>query len=349
MALMTPLLALVANAGDGTISSFRVDVDSGELDRIAVSEVGTGCSTFAVDPRRELVHAGVKGDPPGVTTLDLDRTTGRLTRRSFRAAPGSPTYLDLSPDGGLLLAAFYHQGLGLSWPVTSDGTLDEPRGHVEYPNAHCIVSAAAGTRAYLVSLGGDLVAHLAVDGDGAFTALEPVLALPPGSGPRHLILDEPAESAYLMTEFTGEAIALAIGPSGALTVCQSVPAFAPDRGLTPGVFGGHPRDDHQVWGADLHLALDRTLLLCSERTESTIAALPVTVIGALGEPMAYSQTETQPRGFAVTADGRHVLVAGELSQTVSLSRIGDDGGLSLLARAETGSGANWIRFVAARE
>lgn len=341
-----PYLALVANAGDGTISSFLVDPSATRLDRIAVSVAGPGCSTFAVDPVRNLVYAGVKGDQPGVASLSLDRATGALTRQSFRTSPGSPTYLDLSPDGSLLLGAFYHEGLGLSWPVAADGRLAESSGQVEYPNAHCVVSAAAGTRAYLVSLGGDLVAQLALDHDGGFSPLEPAAVdLPPGSGPRHLILDEENESAYLITEFTGEAIRLTIAPTGALTVCESVPAFAPDRGLTPGVFGGRPRDDHQVWGADLQLALDRRLLLCSERTESTLAALPVTGTGALGQPLAYSQTESQPRGFAVSPDGRHALVAGELSQTVSLHRIETSGELTLVAQAQTGSGANWIRFV----
>ncbi|MGO3554639.1 MAG: lactonase family protein, partial [Microbacterium gubbeenense] len=77
---MTDFLVLVANAGDGSISTFRLN-DEG-LERIAVTEGVTGCSTFAVDGDRNLVYAAVKPDAtsefPGVLTLALDRETGAL-------------------------------------------------------------------------------------------------------------------------------------------------------------------------------------------------------------------------------------------------------------------------------
>jgi len=55
-------------------------------------------------------------------------------------------------------------------------------------------------------------------------------------------------------------------------------------------------------------------------------------------------TETQPRGFAVSPDGRHLVAAGEKSTTVSLYAVRDDD-LELLQRIETGRGANWVRFL----
>ena len=56
------------------------------------------------------------------------------------------------------------------------------------------------------------------------------------------------------------------------------------------------------------------------------------------------KTEPQPRGFALSADGRHLVAAGERSTFVSLYSVdGDD--LHLMQRVETGSGANWVRFV----
>src|SRR5690606_37118258 len=61
-------LVLVANAGDGSISTFRLT--GGRLDRLAVTDGVTGCSNFAIDPVRDLVHAAVKGsgddEPAGI-------------------------------------------------------------------------------------------------------------------------------------------------------------------------------------------------------------------------------------------------------------------------------------------
>src|ERR1019366_7597498 len=56
--MSTPVLALVANAGDGTVSTFRIA--DGRLERLAVSTVGAGCSTLAIDPERHLVYVGAK-------------------------------------------------------------------------------------------------------------------------------------------------------------------------------------------------------------------------------------------------------------------------------------------------
>ena len=54
-------LVLVANAGDGSISTFRLD--EGRLEKLATTAGLTGCSTFAIDSTRGLVHAAVKGQP----------------------------------------------------------------------------------------------------------------------------------------------------------------------------------------------------------------------------------------------------------------------------------------------
>ena len=78
--MSTASLVLVANAGDGSLSTFRVSDD--RLTRLAVTDGLTGCSTFAVDASRDLVYAAVKGEPAGIVTLALDRERGTLTPHS---------------------------------------------------------------------------------------------------------------------------------------------------------------------------------------------------------------------------------------------------------------------------
>ena len=67
--------------------------------------------------------------------------------------------------------------------------------------------------------------------------------------------------------------------------------------------------------------------------------------GSLTAPSSFVVTETQPRGFAVSPDGRYLVCAGERSTSVSLYRV-HGGELELLGRAETGSKANWVWFLA---
>lgn len=333
-------LVLVANAGDGSLSTFRFTGD--RLERLAVTEGLTGCSTFAVDSARDLVYAGVKGDPAGIVTLALDRETGALTPRSrLDLVGGGMNYLALTHGGTGLLGISYGGGYGMSCRI-DDGTLSAPVSHLEYPNLHSVLPSADGRFAYFVSLGADLVAQYALGEDLTLRPLDPpTVAAPAGSGPRHLVVED--DAVYVLTEFSAEVLHFARDrASGVLTLVGSACAADPSAGLGRSAFGADPLANHFIWGADLHRAGD--VLWASERTESTLAAVPVASDGTVSDATSFTVTEPQPRGFAVSSDGRFLVAAGEKSTTVSLYEI-DDARLELRQQIETGRGANWVRFV----
>ncbi|BDV31397.1 lactonase family protein [Microbacterium terricola] len=337
-------LVLVANAADGTLTTFRFA--DGALRRLAVTDGLTGCSTFAVDAARDLVYAGVKGEPAGILTLSLDRETGRLTARSRLDLPGGGmNYLALARDGRALLGASYGGGYGISSPVI-DGVVGEPVSRIAFPNLHSVLPSADGRFAYFVSLGADLVAQYALGDDLGLVPLEPAtVAAPGGSGPRHLVLNDAQDAVYVLTEFSGEVLHFARDTkTGALTLRGAASAVDPSKNLGHSEFGADPRANHFIWGADLHLADNGRRLWASERTESTLGAVAVAEDGSVSAAERFTVTEPQPRGFAVSPDGAHLVAAGETSTTVSLYAVDGDR-LELLQRAETGNGANWVRFV----
>lgn len=341
-------LVLVANAGDGSITSFRLEGDA--LEFLAVTEDLPGCSTFAVDAARDLVYAGVEGEtdaaPAGIVTLRLDRDTGRLAPISRTDLPdGGMNYLALTPDGAALLGASYDGGYGISAPL-SDGVVGEAVSRVEFPNLHSVLPSADGRFAYFVSLGADLVAQYALTDDLRLRPLDPpTVAAPAGSGPRHLVLNDAQDAVYVLTEFSGEVLHFARDvESGTLRLRGAAHAFDPSKGLQHSRFGADPMSEHLIWGADLHWADGGRRLWCSERTESTLGAVSVSDDGSVSPPERFIITEPQPRGFAVSPDGAHLVAAGERSTSVALFAIDGDG-LEPLQRAETGRGANWVRFV----
>lgn len=342
-------LVLIANAADGTISALRLHRgDSPRLEVLETTAGLPGCGTFAVDPDRDLVHAAYKGEPPGIATLRLDRATGALTELSRSDVDQGMTYLSLAHGGTLLLGASYGGGLGQVWPLThgeGPAHLGEPTAEVRFANLHCVVSAATadqGTVAYFVSLGDDLVAQFALDADGALTALDPsTVSAPSGSGPRHLVVD--GEHAYLVTEFSGEAIRHDRAADGSLTAAESVSIVDPRHGLKHSRLGADPTQEPLIWGADLHRA--GRWLITSERNSSELASIPVGPSGRLGEPAHFAPTQRQPRGFNVTADGQFVVSVGERSTQAELLRVGDDGSLTSLGTAEIGSRPNWVRIL----
>lgn len=334
-------LVLVANAGDGSISTFRFA--DGALERIAVAEGLAGCSTFAVDAERDLVYAAAKG-PAAIVTLALDRATGELTEQSRRELPrGGMNYLALTRDGTALLGASYGASYGIVAPIV-DGLVGEPTASVEFTHLHSVLPSADGRFAYFVSLGDDLVAQYAIDDELRLVALTPeTVAAPQGSGPRHLALAPSGDAVYVLTEFSGEVLHFARNAdAGTLTLRGAASAVDPSKDLGHSTLGADPRANHFIWGADLHLAGDR--LWASERTESTLGAVSIAADGSLIAPRAFTVTEPIPRGFAISPDGRFLVAAGEGSTTVSLYAIDGDR-LELVQQAETGAVANWVRFV----
>lgn len=341
--MSTPALVLVTNPADDAISSYRLDGQI--LHSLAVTDGLAGVGTFAIDHTRDLVYAGVKGDQPGVVTLSLDRATGVLTPRGRVDVDASMTYLALAPGGDRLLGASYGGGFGLVWRLDEGGYPGRPVSRVEFPHLHS--AAATEGHAYFVSLGADLVAQYALTPAGDLLPLDPpTVPAPAGSGPRHIVLSADGSQAYVMTEFSGEAIRYGRDvTTGALSLEEAVPGFDTGRGLGHSVLGANPLDHHYIWGADLQLTPDGRLLLCSERTESTLTTIDVAADGRLLGQLAVTATEAQPRGFALTPDGDHVLAVGERSTYLALSRLEPDGTLTLLARVPTGGGANWVRAI----
>lgn len=338
-------LVLVANSGDGTITTFRL-VD-GALERLAVTGDLPGCSNFAVDAERDLVHAAVKGEPAAIVTLALDRATGRLTPlRRLDLPGGGMNYLALTADGGVLLGASYGGGYGIGCAVV-DGVIRQPASEITFPNLHSVLPSADGRFAYFVSLGADLVAQYALGDDGSLEPLSPeTVSAPAGSGPRHLVLSEAGDAVYVLTEFSGEVLHFTRDAgSGALSLADRATAYDPSKGLGHSEFGADPRANHYIWGADLHWGDGGRRLWCSERTESTLGAVAVAADGTLTPPSVFTVTEPQPRGFALSPGGEYLVAAGEQSTTVSLYTVSGDA-LTRQQQIETGRGANWVRFVA---
>lgn len=207
---MSSSLVLVANAGDSSISTFRV-TDAG-LDRLSVTAGTTGCSNFAVDAERGFVYASVKADDDnadaGILTLSLDRETGVLTPQSRVSLPGGAmNYLSLTRDGSVLLGAAYSGGYGIVCAVGAGGEVSAPAAEVRFPRLHSVMASADGRHSYFVSLETDLVAQFSLESDLSLTPLDPPTAdAPAGSGPRHLAFSDDQQTVYVLTEFTGEVL-----------------------------------------------------------------------------------------------------------------------------------------------
>lgn len=342
-------LVLVANAGDGTITSLRLDpTGDPTLTTLTSTPVGKGCGTLAVDSERGLVYAATK--EPSIVTLRIDEQSGALSEAARREIDEELAYVTLAPGGEVVLGASYSGGCAMTWLVgpkagAAEGVVGDEVSRVEYANCHCVVTDAGGRHAYVVSLGDDLVAQFDLAADGTLTPMEPAtVAMPDGCGPRHLEID--GDVAYLVTEYSAQVFRLGVTEDGRLVRDESaepVRIDSPEADLAHSVMGADPAKERLRWGADVH----RTgrWLLASERTASTIATVALGQDGRLEDVVAITDTEKQPRAFGIAPDGINVVAVGEKSIQAALSRVEDDGSLTLLDTAEVGETARWVAFV----
>ncbi|NHB85057.1 lactonase family protein [Tessaracoccus sp. HDW20] len=243
----------------------------------------------------------------------LDRESGGLTELTRMAVSDTLAYLALTPHA--LLGASYHGGWGASWSVT-DGVIGSEVSRFRHRNVHAAVPDAHGGNAYFPALGDDVVAQFALAVDGELVELsEPAVKVTPGSGPRHLVVSGNGRNAYLLNEFTAQVMRFDRSEGGRLHLAEDVRAYDTASGLHDSGYGKDPRAGHLIWAADLAFADDERWLLCSERSESTVAAVRLDADGRLTEHVVLSKVEAQPRGITVAPDGRHVVVVGSCQAT----------------------------------
>ena len=340
--------AFIACNANGTIEVHKLDPESGTLRRLSIVEGVDGVNTLAFDHGRAILYAGRKGTPNKVSAYTVV-AGGRLELRGETELPHSLAYLAF--DGDALLVASYHDNAISRVPLDEHGipTADRPVFTDAHAGRqmHSVAPSKDGRHVYAASLGTDEIVAYRRGGEGEeqLVRLAPTAVEPAGSGPRHLQLSSDGTRLTVVTEMTGEVVVFARdAQTGALTRTGSASVIAPDAGLVTGVArvpGGAPVPERPIWAAEMRQARGGSLWLTTERTTSTL-----TVLAAGESPRVLSSvvSEERPRAAAVAPSGDLVLVGGEVSDHVSVYRVGEDGELEATQRIETGGTPAWFAF-----
>jgi len=297
-------------------------------DRLApVQVVATPGQAQPLAIRADRLYAGVRPDN-AILTYRIAQD-GALALLAQAPVPGSPTYLSVRDDQ--VFCASYSGNVFSASPIVDGIARDAQSVFPHIARAHAALADPSGAFVLVPSLGEDRIhvfrrhaAALIPFGHGQTRA---------GAGPRHLAFHPRKPFVYCLNELDGHIDLWHFDArSGGLSLRASINA------LPPG-FAGKP------WSADLHLSQDARFLYSCDRTASTIAVHRVTEDGAALELAGHVATETQPRGFALTSDGQHLIAAGQLSNHVALYRIDAQSGLpALLQRIAAGEGPMWVQI-----
>ncbi|NBA81789.1 beta-propeller fold lactonase family protein [Pseudomonas putida] len=240
-----------------------------------------------------------------------------------------PTHASLSRDQRYLFVANYAVnpdpgGSLVVIPVAKDGTLkpvvQQARHKASGVNSerqagahvHSLVLSPDGQHLYASDLGADKVFIYRYDGasaDHPLTAAIPAsVALPPGSGPRHLLFDAKGRHAYLTLEMNAEVVMFDV-QDGNLVERQRLPLTERQEAAAKAAGG-------------LHLSADGRFLYVSNRgTANEIVAFSV---GKQDGQLTFLQRRPvegdHPREFALDPSDNFLLVANQKSNQIVVIR-----------------------------
>lgn len=327
------LIGCYTGASCKGIGRYRFDLASGQIQAQPLEVIETdnpSWVTLSADGRQLFAvneNGPASADPVGrASSFALARGPASSRRLSQANSLGDdPAHASVSRDGRYLFVANYSGaqspgGTLAVLPIDREGRLQPgvqvlthraslaDRERQLGPHVHAVVPAPDGRYVLAADLGADKVYVYRYD--PARSAERPLLAaatasvdLPPASGPRHLLFDAAGKHVYLTLEMTGELVVFDYD-DGRLHPVQTV-AMDPGR-----------RDDNAA--AALHLSDDGRFLYASNRGEDNHIAV-YAVDAANGQLTAMQRRSTEgrgPREFALSPDGRHVVVANQHSNTL---------------------------------
>jgi len=262
-----------------------------------------------------------------VSSYAIDPKNHQLTLiNQVQSLGNEPTHSSVAADGRHLFVANYSvledPGGSLAiLPVDATGKLSAPVQLSGHPasrvnpqrqasnHVHAVVSSPDGKYVFANDLGADKIFVYRYDPKAnhelPLTPADPAsVALPPGSGPRHLLFSADGKHAWLTTEMSAQ-VAVFDYADGKLTQTQLVDFAA-----------GQPVSDKA--GAALHASSDGKFLYVSNRgTANQIIVFGVDPVTAhLTELQRRSVEGDHPREFSLDPSGKFLLIANQKSNEI---------------------------------
>ena len=285
---------------------------------------------FSSDCKRVFAVGENEVDNSTANVLSLDWTTGEMKlQNSMKTHGAAPCYIALSPEEDFVITANYNGGNISIFRIGKKGELQEPRiisfvgkginvERQEGPHLHFIGFTPDESRMMAVDLGADCVHAFPInrqdhevsapflDEDKSHNFL-----LPPGCGPRHLCFSADGNYVYIITELSGEVLVYHYEGDKA-DLIQRVQADTL----------------HASGSADIHLSADERFLYASNRLKGDgIAIFKIDPEKHTLEKIGYQPTAVHPRNFAISPNGKFLLVACRFSNVIQVFLRDEETGL----------------------
>jgi len=296
-----------------------------------VSEIEVENPSYLVLDRDEKFVYAVTEDEGMETSVanafSFDKKEGKLIFLNKQLTKGgAPCYINIDESGKHVVTANYLGASITAFTVNNDGSLNDTTQIINFagegahkerqkqPHLHCVIYSPDGKYLYGSDLGTDNIHKLNVNaGSEEYLSkgIPSEFIVKAGSGPRHLEFHPNGKYAYLITEISGEVIAYDY-KDGNLAHIQTINA-----------------DTLNAQGsADIHVSPDGKFLYASNRLEGDgIAVFSINETNGKLTKIGYQETEKHPRNFAITPNGKFLLVASRDGDLIQVFERNSDTGL----------------------
>lgn len=303
---------------------------TGKLGAPTVAAAVGSPSFLEIAPNGQFLYAigeaaGKKGEGGGVYAFRIDPKTGKLTKLNASTSGGAgPCHISTDAAGQFAIVANYGGGSCAAFQLKPDGSIaartdfhqhqggskSDPARQAK-PHAHCGFFSPNGRFVYVVDLGLDQVLVYELNRDtGKLTPRSPI-ALPPGTGPRHIHITPDGKTAFVCGELNMTANVLKLDPeTGKGQVIQSLTTLpngqkGPVKGYSTAEVRIHPNGQ---------------FVYVSNRGHDTIAGFrwdgqALSPIGHAGDGVK------TPRNFRIDPTGQWMFVANQDGGNVVVFKI----------------------------
>jgi 6-phosphogluconolactonase len=325
-------LGYVKNVAGKGISAFRLDLDTGAVDALGITE-GIDNPTF-VEVARDGISLSAVSEVAGwnegdITAYAIDYDTAALTYLSKQPTRGDGPAHNSHDNTGRFAAIANYSGLPAEakpnqsiaiYPRDSDGALRPPSAEArhhgtgpvadrqERPHAHCIRWTPDNRFVVVADLGIDRLVIYRFDENTGTLTPHGETVLPPASAPRHFRFHPSLPFAYLVNELSCTLASLAFdAQSGTFNILAIEPT-------TPEPVEGNS-------GSAIDIAAGGKHLYVGNRGHDSVAGFSIDQTTGIARLIGTTPCGGRvPRDFAFDPSGQVLVVANQESDLLTVFR-----------------------------
>ncbi|KHL95049.1 6-phosphogluconolactonase [Paenibacillus sp. IHB B 3415] len=303
-----------------------LDKETGEMRIMGGTRGIENPSYLAVNAAGTVLYAVSEQDEGQVYAYAIEPGSKALRLLGSRpTGGGAPCYVSVAPQGDYIFVSNYTGGNVNVFPLNSDGSLQDMSSQIKHegsgiradrqdaPHPHSVIPDKTGDHVLVCDLGLDQIVFYRVEEGKLVTHRE--VDLPPGSGPRHLVVHPSRQWIYLVNELNNTVTVFADDEQqGNLKILQNVSSL-PEH-YTAG------SDDT---AADIHVSPCGRYLYVSNRGHDSIALFHIDNATGLLDPEDWVISGGRtPRNFAIISG--MLLAANQNSGNIVSFRIDSESG-----------------------